>query len=216
MLLPFNPQAEWKSIDDSFISDLTDLVDFDNLSILFVGGVAPYAPTTKSENTVYDDTFHGFPESATLKEACYMNNIPRFPVNLNLNLLFILYFRRILLLPQLQPVNQSINTHSTSSSWDYFTYLSRPSVYQESYVPTMTYVGHHLSIFNWGSNYTSGSFLTPPDCKWVRDSGFAPLVALRDGIGGIGLKVTWRNCLKVNTAAYNSFRRLYEFMLAYT
>ena len=38
-----------------FLSDLSDLVDFDNLSILFVGGVAPYAPTTKSENTVYDD-----------------------------------------------------------------------------------------------------------------------------------------------------------------
>ncbi len=32
-------------------------------------------------------------------------------------------------------------------------------------------------MFHWGSNYTSGSFLTPPGCKWVRDSGFAPLVA---------------------------------------
>ena len=57
MVLPFNPQAEWKSIDCSAISDLGDLVDFDKLSILFMAGVAPYAPTTKSENTVTDDSF---------------------------------------------------------------------------------------------------------------------------------------------------------------
>jgi len=33
-----------------------------------------------------------------------------------------------------------------------------------------------------GSNYTSGSFLTPPDCKWVRDSGFADFYECVDGI----------------------------------
>lgn len=54
MVFPFGRVAEWKSIDCSAISDL---VDFDKLSILFVAGVAPYAPTTKSENTVTDDSF---------------------------------------------------------------------------------------------------------------------------------------------------------------